>query len=138
MLILDYAIEIYEGFHYSVDMWLGMVLVALLWQVLAPLEGTASKPPPPPMVAPSRSTVLLYLPPAAIAYLQLTLLPMSTANLLIVFYAVVAIGVYFYGSGVLRKSGDDGTSSSSRRVACTHYAQHILLCLLFMALGIYL
>jgi hypothetical protein len=137
MLLLDYAIEIYEGFHYSVDMWLGMVLVSLLWQVLAPLEGSsspASSISRPATVAPdfSRATLLAYLPPAAVAYFQLTLLPMATANLLIVLYAAVAVGILLYVSG----GGADITPS--RRAYLTHYAQHILLCLLFMALGIYL
>ena len=30
LVALDYAVEIYEGFHYSVDMWLGMVSVCEL------------------------------------------------------------------------------------------------------------
>jgi hypothetical protein len=135
MLLLDYAIEIYEGFHYSVDMWLGMVLVALFWQVLASWEGHtadtessiqrhAATPSPPDF---SRSTLLAYLPPAILAYGQLTVLPMSTANLLIVLYVVVAVGIYIVGA-----------TDARWRVQSTHYAQHILLCLLFMALGIYL
>lgn len=131
MLLLDYAIEIYEGFHYSVDMWLGMVLVALLWQVLSPWEGrTADTEIQRPAAAPrpdwSRSTLLAYLPPAVLAYGQLTVLPMSTANLLIVLYVVMAVGIYIAGS------------NDARRRVHTHYVQHILLCLLFMALGIYL
>jgi hypothetical protein len=133
MLLLDYAIEIYEGFHYSVDMWLGMVLVALFWRVLAPWEGlradTESSTQRPTLTPPpdfSRATLLAYLPPAVLALAQLTVLPMSTANLLIVLYVVVAVGVYV------------GGATDARRRAHTHYAQHILLCLLFMALGIYL
>jgi PAP2 superfamily C-terminal len=38
LLVFDYLIEILEGFHYSVDMWLGLVLVVLIWIVLEPLE----------------------------------------------------------------------------------------------------
>lgn len=38
LLGMDYLIEVYEGFHYSVDMWMGAVLVTLLWMVLKPIE----------------------------------------------------------------------------------------------------
>merc|ERR1711935_1286006 len=37
-LTMDYFVEIYEGFHYSVDMFLGAMVVNFLWCVLSPLE----------------------------------------------------------------------------------------------------
>jgi PAP2 superfamily C-terminal len=140
MVVLDYAVEIYEGFHYSVDMWLGMVLVVLLWNVLSPLEGVTPDEVVQPDVGSSTRiqdlylistpTLVIYVLPALIAYLQLTILPQETANILIVSYACCAVAIYFL---FVWKEVQE------RRIQLyTHYVQHILLCLLFMALGIYL
>jgi hypothetical protein len=140
MVILDYAVEIYEGFHYSVDMWLGMVLVVLLWNVLSPLEGVTPDEVVQPDVGSSTRiqdlylistpTLVIYVLPALIAYLQLTVLPLPTANILLVSYACCAVAIYFK---FIWKEVQE------RRIQLyTHYVQHILLCLLFMALGIYL
>ena len=38
LLGMDYLVEVYEGFHYSVDMWMGAVLCSLLWRVWKPIE----------------------------------------------------------------------------------------------------
>jgi len=38
LVALDYAIEAYQGLHYSVDMWLGCIVTCLLWQLTKPLE----------------------------------------------------------------------------------------------------
>jgi PAP2 superfamily C-terminal len=139
MVALDYAVEIYEGFHYSVDMWLGMVLVSLLWRVLKPLEGVTDNAAQPavggsPIQAQQQpitvQSVAMYLPPALVVYIQLIALPQSTANFLIVFYAAsaVVIGVTFVWK----------ETQEAKRQFYTHYSQHILLCLLFLAFGIYL
>jgi PAP2 superfamily C-terminal len=135
MVVLDYAVEIYEGFHYSVDMWLGMVLVTLLWKVLYPVEGVAndvvgsSQPSyQPPSI--STRTVLAYVPPALVTYLQLIVLPQATANILILLFAGTTVVIYFQ---CIRNEVKEAV-----RQAFVHYTQHILLCLLFMALGIYL
>ena len=155
MVVLDYCIEIYEGFHYAVDMWLGMVLVSLLWHALAPLEerdyyqennvdDDEDKSVP---VATKKSTdtsnskpsvgfhgtmndVGLYSLPALAAYLQLTVMPQSTANPLIVVYVI-------FGALIFSLSTNKSRSVAVAQ-AYQHYAQHVLLCLLFLALGVYL
>ena len=38
LVIFDYMIEVYEGFHYSVDMFLGGVIVNFIWNTLAFIE----------------------------------------------------------------------------------------------------
>ena len=171
LLCLDFAVEIYEGFHYAVDMWLGMVLVVLLWKSLRPWEeriygkwsdeedgddeddgeadyehhnnketndestqntATASS---------STSSSLAWKPqsvqegvqygiPALLAYGQLVLFPAWTANFLIVSYVGVAIGLFWTQ---LHSTKAKQESSSS-----FHYIQHVVLCLLFLALGVYL
>ena len=61
--------------------------------------------------------------PAIIAYLQIVLFPIWTANFFIVAYVVLVV--------VLFVKGKSGPGSF-------HYIQHVVLCLLFMALGVYL
>jgi hypothetical protein len=154
MVVMDFMVEIYEGFHYSVDMWLGIVLVTLLWKVLQPSEGL-----PTPvqltslMSAESSSSVasasassvqirdqkeplttrsyLAYFIPGLGAYLQLMAIPEETANVVIVLYVLVAMYVY-------TQYASKETTNVYLRQYYIHYAQHILLCLVFMALGIYL
>ena len=136
MVVLDYMVEIYEGFHYSVDMWLGMVIVSLLWRVLAPIEANDETSAdnamdPPKTSAPmSLQIVVLYCLPAIVAYMQLTVLPQWSANFLIVAY-VVWVGVLHFGFAVRQ------TKNALQR-AYQHYCQHVLFCLLYMALGVYL
>jgi hypothetical protein len=135
MVIIDYAIEIYEGFHYSVDMWLGIVLVSLLWRVLKPLEGATQASPdtigsaaqPQPI---SVQSLVVYLPPALVAYVQLIFLPQSTTNFVIVLYASSAVFIFL---NFVRKETQD-----AKKQSYMHYTQHVLLCLLLMAFGIYL
>eukprot|EP00521_Asterionellopsis_glacialis_P019040 CAMPEP_0195326626 /NCGR_PEP_ID=MMETSP0708-20121125/9808_1 /TAXON_ID=33640 /ORGANISM="Asterionellopsis glacialis, Strain CCMP134" /LENGTH=154 /DNA_ID=CAMNT_0040394257 /DNA_START=127 /DNA_END=588 /DNA_ORIENTATION=+ len=38
LVAMDYSIEVYEGFHYSVDMWMGALLTSLLWRIYVTLE----------------------------------------------------------------------------------------------------
>ena len=143
MVVMDFMIEIYEGFHYSVDMWLGIVLVTLLWNVLQSFEGI----PPLSKVAPLDESVSLrsqqqqesltircyvaYIVPGLVAYLQLIVISQDIANIVIVLYVMSAVFVYIQFASRKR------TNSYLRRWYI-HYAQHILLCLVFMALGIYL
>lgn len=172
MVVMDYAVEIYEGFHYSVDMWLGLVLVSLLWRVLEPLEGNhrneyvgaASAAVPAidgdglgssktntrldldtttlgstklsnnyrqqsPMISTS-ALVLMYTPPVILAYMQLILFPQWMANFLIVLYTVVSLVIYV--AFVLKEKMEN------RKLLAMHFTQHVLLSLLFMALGVYL
>jgi hypothetical protein len=144
MIVLDYMVEIYEGFHYSVDMWLGIVLVTLLWHVLEPFEGSsraangASRTPTDQALSKRKQKgqplstryLVAYIIPGLGAYLQIIVIPQQTANIMIVFYALSGVVVYIQFAA---KASDEYTKQFY-----VHYAQHILLCLLFMALGIYL
>jgi hypothetical protein len=143
MLVLDYSVEIYEGFHYSVDMWLGMVLTTLLWRVLASVERSTSLSmnnytavhAPSPQIGWHKSmwthrNVVRYAPPPAVAYLQLVILPQWTANPVILFYVGSLLFIYFC---FVRKENKE-----SQKQLYMHYMQHVLLSLLVMAFGIYL
>ena len=145
MVVMDFMIEIYEGFHYSVDMWLGIVLVTLLWNVLQSFEGlppaslasisdeTASSRSQQQQQQESLSTrgYVAYILPGLVAYLQLIVISQDIANIVIVLYVSAAVLVY------VKFASKRGTTSYLRKWYI-HYAQHILLCLVFMALGIYL
>mmetsp|Transcript_35092 Transcript_35092/g.73085 ORF Transcript_35092/g.73085 Transcript_35092/m.73085 type:complete len:496 (-) Transcript_35092:535-2022(-) len=143
MVVLDYMVEIYEGFHYSVDMWLGMVLVSLLWRVLQPVEGasqSASHSQQPESFETIdvksnewllwKGTVAAYTAVALVPFLQMTILPSWTVNFLIVLYTLCVVGLYL---GFARQTQD-----STKAALYQHAAQHFLYCLLFMALGVYL
>jgi len=103
MLLLDYSVVVYEGLHYSVDMWLGMILVVLLWRVLKPLERPTNSiastvNPPRPQSHNSTLTVrnaIWYAPPAIVAYLQMVVLPLWAANFVIFMYILIALTIYF-------------------------------------------
>lgn len=149
MVILDYMVEIFEGFHYSVDMWLGMILVCLLWRVLKPVEGreqstiiknsisgveemntdqTTNKPSID--LLPWKVTIFTYSSVAMVSFLQLVVFPSWTVNFLIVLYVVV-ICVLFLGFALRMKDPVEAALYQ-------HCSQHILYCLLYMALGVYL
>ena len=144
LLSLDYAIEIYEGFHYSVDMWLGMILVSLLWRVLDFIEDDKYRREATNNKSLSNGSAsnqkrlrdiqfgdwILYSIPAVIAYLQATILPKVLANGVIVLYVLATIVLYVGFS--LRQT------NVAKQQAYQHCAQHVLYCLLFLALAIYL
>jgi PAP2 superfamily C-terminal len=156
MVFLDYTVEIYEGFHYSVDMWLGMILVSLLWRVLQSIENdnfatttttatTTATPRSSPCsrnVEPTfarlftnqdvidKQTIVLYSIPALIVYLQLTVLPEATAVFLIVIYCIMASVLYL---GYARRQVD-----AVKHAVYQNHAQHVLICLLFLSLGVFL
>ena len=154
MIALDYLIEIYEGFHYSVDMWLGFVTVSLLWRVLEPWERCGkNRSSPPPADDDSASThkndeagvtrmiplskppppahqAVLYSFPCFLAYLQLVVFPKWSANFLIVGYILFVVGIFV--RFVWKQP------QSHKRVVALHFGQHTVLCLLYMALGVYL
>lgn len=123
---MDYMVEIYEGFHYSVDMWLGAIFVNFIWAVLAPLEdntrqghGFAVKKFY-PLAETTRSDLLKFSLPVAGSYLQVNgFIPPDLANYSIVIY-IVSVTYQVATSGFQQ------------------YTQHFLFCLLYMALGIYL
>jgi hypothetical protein len=124
MLLQDYAVEIYEGFHYSVDMWMGLVIVSLIWRAMAPVEDVKvaeTSPSTASVTKPSISEITMYVLPVSIAYIQLVLLPSWAANYLILLFLGVILSVYFkYGQ------------------ALVSYVQHLCLTLLYLALGVYL
>ena len=125
-ITMDYCVEIYEGFHYSVDMFLGAVLVNFIWAVLAPLEETKNSG----IVAKQTKfrkledstprDIVLYSLPALGTWIQLVgILPHSYGTYSCILYTVAAV---FQVS----------------RFGFQHYTQHFLFCLLFMALGLFL
>ena len=145
LLVLDFAVEVYEGFHYSVDMWLGMILVSLIWRVLQPLEGPSMATTPATTAHPhhhhtsgnpttlnlaTRRDVLVYGFPAFVGYLQAAWLPQSVANAVIVLYVIMAAAV-FYGYSQHR-------DNPALQQMYMHYSLHLLLCVMFIALATYL
>jgi hypothetical protein len=135
LVVMDFCVEVYEGFHYSVDMWLGLVLVCLLWRAMSWVEfpsrapgtgsvsavpGTASpKPsqPPPARFAPcvSRRDAVWYGVPALVAYLQATglVLPRAWSNAMIVAYvAAGAAGFARSSAGQRARSRDGGAGAA--------------------------
>ena len=147
LVALDYAVEIYEGFHYSVDMWLGCLLVCLVWRVLAPVEGRRSEGGSKASSPGTRSAggggssgvflqdvtlrdVVVYSIPAVVAYLQANLLPQAWANPVIVLY-VAAVTVLY--AGFAARASDYATQQ-----AYQHYAQNMMLCMCYLAFAVYL
>ena len=148
MVVMDFIVEIYEGFHYSVDMWLGIILVTLLWNVLHSCEGLP--PESRDVTVPDEASsihhqqqqqqqqdpmtprsFIAYVIPALVAYLQLIVITQDIANIVIVGFVLSAVFVYV-------QFASKKTTPSYLRKWYIHYAQHILLCLVFMALGVYL
>jgi len=122
MLAVDFMIEVYEGFHYSVDMWMGALFTVMLWRILAPIEAADAaihKREFYHLSETSPQDMVLYAMPAVGAYLALASFPQSTANYCILLYFAAAL-VQIVRHGI------------------NHYVQHILFCLLYLALGIYL
>jgi PAP2 superfamily C-terminal len=152
LLALDFCVEVYEGFHYSVDMWLGCVLVCLIWRVLQPLEneqpvdidndavtkdssGGRSTYSPSGMtrrtfrVATGRDA-LWYGIPTSVAYLQATniVLPKSTANAVIIGYVVSAVLVYAQSRRTAAVAGGTSgrqASQQSQQPSAAAAASHV-------------
>lgn len=127
-IAIDYMVEIYEGFHYSVDMWLGAILVNFIWNTLAPIENSAAQEVGSaparsfhPFSEATRHDWFIYAIPAFVAYIQMIgiLIPKDMGN-----YTILAFVV-----AVIYQLATTGFQQ---------YTQHTLFCLLFMALGIYL
>ena len=128
LLAIDFLIEVYEGFHYSVDMWLGVVLGTLIWRCLAPLEtvdantATSSNGSAVPTKLLSFTTVeiLSYAAPTVAAYsIVIVLQSQYQVYGILVFLAHVVVHVV-------------------RQRGFTHYVQHSLFCLLVCALTIFI
>lgn len=107
-------------------MWLGAILVNFIWNTLAFVEDSSNqrqeKIPATkfiPLQDAKVSDFLKYSVPAIASYLQLNaIIPSNFGNYTIVSYLVVV-------------------SYRISKVGFEHYSQHILICLLFMALAIY-
>ena len=147
MVAFDYLLEIYEGFHYSVDMWLGMVLVCLLWRVLEPVEDMNTNSTTPAMEkkesnkdtasstswnekTPSKVTIAVYSMSTLLSFLQLVSFPSWTVNFFILVYTAITATLYL---GFAIRVEDPYQSAFFQ-----HTAQHFLYCLLYVALGEYL
>jgi hypothetical protein len=110
-------------------MWLGGVLVNFIWAVLAPVEeatttherqGGITAKTFHPLEDTNMSDLVKYLIPAIGSYLQLNgFIPHDLANYTIVSYFLVVIFR-------IVKFGFE------------QYTQHLLICVLFLAIGIYL
>ena len=172
LVIFDYMIEVYEGFHYSVDMFLGGVIVNFIWNTLSFLEtndttnntmqdehddddddddnqemdnsigsdnaiesgggdNVDSNNDDDGLTQPQQSfysmnqevtkmEVLRYAIPPLGAYLQVTkIIPSGVGNYTIVAYILYAMMRVY-------------------KIGFDQYSQHVLFCLLYLALGVYL
>ena len=125
-ITMDYLVEIYEGFHYSVDMFLGAMLVNFIWSVLSPLEDVGQGNQAEPqrkfrrLQDATSSDVVRYILPALGAWIQLVgIIPHAYGNYSNVLYTIIV-------------------SYQIARFGFQHYSQHVLFCLLFMTLGLFL
>eukprot|EP00586_Coscinodiscus_wailesii_P017780 CAMPEP_0172505202 /NCGR_PEP_ID=MMETSP1066-20121228/184384_1 /TAXON_ID=671091 /ORGANISM="Coscinodiscus wailesii, Strain CCMP2513" /LENGTH=475 /DNA_ID=CAMNT_0013281715 /DNA_START=104 /DNA_END=1528 /DNA_ORIENTATION=+ len=88
LLTFDYFIEVIQGLHYSVDMWLGAIVTSLIWRLLGPLEQKAPKEEKDlylmPLSSATATDIIQFSIPAVIAVIAITVLPNSIANLWIV------------------------------------------------------
>jgi len=126
LLAFDYMVEIVQGLHYSVDMWLGAVLTCLIWRLMEPMERVGSERTDVnvmflPLSSVSWYEFVLYTLPALVACCVLLIMHESVVNYWIISYLAWAIGI------VLKNQG-----------CFTSFAQHVLFCMLFMAFGAYL
>lgn len=123
MLAIDFCLEVFEGFHYSVDMWLGALFGCMLWRILAPLEtidshlGVAKTLQP--LSSATFADVVAYATPALAAYIDITVVAHNHQS-----YAVIGF-LTFAGFQAWHKG-------------FTHHLQHVLICLMFLALAIWL
>lgn len=125
-VVMDYMVEVYEGFHYSVDMFLGALMVNFVWALLAPLEASGQLDQAVtakvfyPLHETNRLDLIQYLIPALGAYLQVVGLIPGDVAIYTMFAYTVAV-VY-----------------QINRFGFQQYTQHTLFCLLYMALGVFL
>jgi PAP2 superfamily C-terminal len=123
MLAIDFCLEVYEGFHYSVDMWLGALFGCMLWRILAPLENIDSHVCVTKKLKPLSSATIVdivaYATPALAAYVDITFVAHNHQS-----YLVIGL-LTFAGFQAVRKG-------------FTHHLQHVLFCLMFLALAIWL
>ncbi|KAL7512347.1 hypothetical protein ACHAXN_009723 [Cyclotella atomus] len=123
LVAVDFAIESYQGLHYSVDMWLGCIVTSLLWQLTKRLEvpgdmeksriNRAVRGRIESQVPLDPQTIALYATPAFLGFVIMTFVPEAIVNYFLVGYAI-------WAGMIMAKWG------------FTNFSQHILLCLLCM------
>jgi hypothetical protein len=123
MLAIDFLMEVYEGFHYSVDMWLGALIGCMMWRILAPLEQIDSKVGASKKLKSLASAklpeILAYSTPAVAAYIDIVFVPHN-------YQAYMTIGFLVYAVFHAIRKG------------FTHFLQMELFTLMFLALSIWL
>lgn len=121
LLAFDYLVEVYQGYHYSVDMWMGAVITSLIFRSLATVEPEivhGEENNYLPVSSNSMRDVTLYVAPALLAFVIITISKEAIANLWIVIYVITA--------AVAQIKGD------------AHFSRHIFVCTLYIALIVYL
>lgn len=122
LLAFDYMIEVYQGFHYSIDMWLGAVVTSLVFRSLSFIEVTSRNRDLDQSYAPLGSLTyrdaVLYLSPAILAFVIVNISNEAIANLWVVIYVTGAVAA--------------GLKVGS------HLSRHVLFCTLYIALITYL
>ena len=122
LLAFDYLVEVYQGYHYSVDMWMGAIITSLIFRSLASVEpkdvagGEGQKYLP--LSSITVGDGILYTGPALLAFIIITVSREAIANMWIVLYVTAA--------AVAQYKGD------------THFSRHIFVCTLYIALIVYL
>lgn len=128
LVAIDYMVEVYEGFHYSVDMWLGAILVNFIWKSLAGIEESSASDLQQQvakrfygLAEASRADWVKYTIPVIVCWIQVTgiVVPVERANYTIL--AFIAAVIYQISMSGFQQ-----------------YTQHCLFSLLYLALGIYL
>jgi hypothetical protein len=124
LLVFDYLIEVYQGYHYSVDMWMGGLVTSLIFCSLAwvePADGEERGTAPTkslPLRSSSLRDVVTYGAPSIAAFLIISLSSEAIGLFWIVAYAVAAAVAHVQGS--------------------PHLSRHIFICTLYIALIILL
>ena len=128
LLGMDYLVEVYEGFHYSVDMWMGAVLCSLLWRVWAPIEDNNTERNAATLddmvhrFQTDSFTVrdtLLYGGPVLLAYLQCTIFPLFWVQFFMLGYTLCSLTQLILQG-------------------FQHYTRHLMFCVLYLAIGCFL
>jgi len=129
LLTFDFLVEISQGFHYSVDMWLGAVITTLVWHLMKFLDEDNSIQKQKSFTSlkvllmsnTSISDALSYAFPAFMAFIVVAFIPESIANYCIILFLVLAVGVIVRNNGYI-----------------TPFGQHIFLLVTFITFAIYL
>lgn len=123
MLAIDFCMEVFEGFHYSVDMWMGVLIGTMLWHIMAPLEKIDNQVDMARKLKPLSSVttfdVVAYAAPALTAYIDVIFVSHT-------FQAYPMCGFVIFAAFQALRQG------------FTHHLQHVLVCSMFLALCVWL